>query len=148
MNTTQSTEPKPTTTNETDTASEQTVILTDNAAHKVWSLIVEEENADLRLRAFISGGGCSGFEYNFMFEDPNDEPQGHGDDSVFQKQITADNPFQQTDTATVTLVIDPMSLQYLIGATIDYKEDINGAQFVIRNPNAKTTCGCGSSFSA
>ena len=99
------------------------------AAAKVKSLINEEGNPSLKLRAFITGGGCSGFQYGFTFDEAV-EP----DDA----QIIKDN---------VTLLIDPMSFQYLVGAEIDYKEDVNGAQFVIRNPNAKTTCGCGSSFS-
>lgn len=102
---------------------------TDNAATKVKSLIEEEGNEALMLRVFVSGGGCSGFQYGFTFdEDVND-----GDTCV--------------EKAGVKLLIDPMSYQYLIGAEIDYTEGLEGAQFVIRNPNASTTCGCGSSFS-
>ena len=102
---------------------------TDAAAAKVKSLIEEESNPSLKLRVFISGGGCSGFQYGFTF----DESMNDGDTAV--------------EKAGVTLLIDPMSYQYLVGAEIDYKEDLQGAQFIIRNPNAQTTCGCGSSFS-
>jgi len=104
------------------------VVFTDAAAHKVGELITEEDNPDLKLRVFISGGGCSGFQYGFTF----DEKIEDGD--------------AQVENQGVTLLIDPMSVQYLMGAEIDYKEDLQGAQFIIRNPNAKTTCGCGSSF--
>jgi len=102
---------------------------TDDAAAKVKTLIEEENNPNLKLRVFISGGGCSGFQYGFTF----DESINDGDTAV--------------EKAGVTLLIDPMSYQYLVGAEIDYKEDLQGAQFIIRNPNAQTTCGCGSSFS-
>ena len=105
------------------------LIFTDNAAAKVKNLIDEEGNADLKLRVFVQGGGCSGFQYGFTFDDVVNE-----DDTTMEKN-------------GVSLLIDAMSYQYLIGAEIDYKEDLNGAQFVIRNPNATTTCGCGSSFS-
>ena len=105
------------------------VVFTDAAADKVSELIAEESNPELMLRVFISGGGCSGFQYGFTF----DEQVEDGD--------------SQVENRGVTLLIDPMSLQYLMGAEIDYKEDLQGAQFVIRNPNATTTCGCGSSFS-
>ena len=104
------------------------VVFTDAAAHKVGELIQEEDNPDLMLRVFVSGGGCSGFQYGFTFDDSKEE----GDSSV--------------ENQGVILVVDPMSVQYLMGAEIDYKEDLQGAQFVIRNPNATTTCGCGSSF--
>ncbi len=106
------------------------LVFTDSAAEKVRQLIEEEGNAELKLRVFVQGGGCSGFQYGFTF----DEETGD-DDTVMQKN-------------GVTLLIDAMSYQYLVGAEIDYKEDIEGAQFVIKNPNATTTCGCGSSFSA
>lgn len=102
---------------------------TDSAANKVKALIEEEGNSNLKLRIFVTGGGCSGFQYGFTF----DEVINDGDTSV--------------EKNGVTLLIDPMSYQYLAGAEIDYKEDLSGAQFVIRNPNASTTCGCGSSFS-
>jgi iron-sulfur cluster insertion protein len=106
------------------------VVFTDAAATKVGELIKEEQNPDLKLRVFISGGGCSGFQYGFTF----DENIEDGDSEVINQGVT--------------LVIDPMSVQYLMGAEIDYKEDLQGAQFIIRNPNATTTCGCGQSFSA
>jgi iron-sulfur cluster insertion protein len=107
---------------------EPQVLFTDAAAQKVRSLLDEEDNKGLKLRVFVTGGGCSGFQYGFTF----DENQEEGDTRV--------------DRGGVTLLVDPMSVQYLLGAEIDYKEDVQGAQFVIRNPNAKTTCGCGSSF--
>jgi len=106
------------------------LIFTDSAVAKVADLIAEEGNPELKLRVFVQGGGCSGFQYGFTFDEAVNE-----DDTL----ITKDN---------VTLLIDSMSFQYLVGAEIDYKEDINGSQFVIKNPNATTTCGCGSSFSA
>lgn len=103
---------------------------TDSAARKVKELIQEENNPALMLRVFVSGGGCSGFQYGFTF----DENINEGDTKV--------------ENGGVSLLIDPMSFQYLMGAEIDYQEGLDGAQFVIKNPNAKTTCGCGSSFSA
>lgn len=105
------------------------IVFTDAAALKVSELITEEDNPDLMLRVYVAGGGCSGFQYGFTFDEKKEE----GDSSV--------------ENQGVTLVIDPMSVQYLMGAEIDYKEDLQGAQFIIRNPNASTTCGCGSSFS-
>jgi iron-sulfur cluster insertion protein len=98
------------------------------AAAKVRELIAEEGNAALKLRVYIQGGGCSGFQYGFEF----DENQNEDDFAIV--------------TEGVTLLVDPLSLQYLAGASVDYSESLSGAQFVIRNPNAKTTCGCGSSF--
>jgi len=106
------------------------LLFSDAAAAKVRELIVEEGDEALMLRVFISGGGCSGFQYGFTF----DQAVGDGD-TVIEKD-------------GVKLLIDPMSFQYLAGAEIDYSEGLQGAQFVIRNPNARTTCGCGSSFSA
>ena len=106
------------------------LIFTDSAAAKVADLIAEEGNTDLKLRVFVQGGGCSGFQYGFTFDEAVNE-----DDTTFEKN-------------GVTLLVDSMSFQYLVGAEIDYKEDINGSQFVIKNPNATTTCGCGSPFSA
>ncbi|HAT39823.1 iron-sulfur cluster insertion protein ErpA [Polynucleobacter necessarius] len=106
------------------------LVFTDSAAAKVADLIAEEGNPELKLRVFVQGGGCSGFQYGFTFDDAVNE-----DDTRFEKN-------------GVTLLVDSMSFQYLVGAEIDYKEDINGSQFVIKNPNAQTTCGCGSSFSA
>lgn len=105
------------------------LVFTDSAADKVKQLIEEEGNPELKLRVFVQGGGCSGFQYGFTFDEDTNE-----DDTTMTKN-------------GVTLLIDSMSYQYLVGAEIDYKEDINGAQFVIKNPNASTTCGCGSSFS-
>lgn len=113
---------------ETDT--ESPLNFTESAATKVKALIDEEGNQDLKLRVFVTGGGCSGFQYGFTF----DENMNEGDTAV--------------EKNGVTLLIDPMSFQYLVGAEIDYTEGLEGAQFVIRNPNATTTCGCGSSFSA
>jgi iron-sulfur cluster insertion protein len=106
------------------------LVFTDSAARKVKELIDEEGNPDLKLRVFVSGGGCSGFQYGFTFDESVNE-----DDTSMVKE-------------GVTLLIDPMSYQYLVGAEIDYQESIEGAQFVIKNPNATSTCGCGSSFSA
>src|SRR5678815_2430065 len=106
------------------------LVFTDAAAAKVKTLIDEEGDPDLKLRVFVTGGGCSGFQYGFTFDETVNE-----DDTTLQK-------------AGVTLLIDPMSLQYLTGAEIDYQENVEGAQFVIKNPNASSTCGCGSSFSA
>lgn len=114
----------------TATESDVSLIFSDSAAEKVKSLIAEEGNPDLKLRVFVTGGGCSGFQYGFTFE----EEVGEDDFRV--------------DRSGVTLLIDSMSYQYLNGAEIDYKEGLNGAQFVIKNPNAQTTCGCGNSFSA
>ncbi len=105
------------------------LLFTDNAVNKVRDLIVEEGNNNLKLRVFVSGGGCSGFQYGFTFDESVSD-----DDTLVEK-------------SGVTLLIDPMSYQYLVGAEIDYTEGLEGAQFVIRNPNATTTCGCGSSFS-
>lgn len=105
------------------------LVFTDAAAAKVKDLLIEEGNPDLKLRVFVQGGGCSGFQYGFTF------------DEVINDDDTA------LDKDGVQLLVDPMSFQYLVGAEIDYKEDLEGAQFVIRNPNASTTCGCGSSFS-
>jgi iron-sulfur cluster insertion protein len=108
---------------------EAPLLFTDNAASKVRELIEEEGNAALKLRVFVTGGGCSGFQYGFTFDEEVAE-----DDTILEK-------------AGVTLLIDPMSFQYLSGAEIDYTEGLEGSQFVIKNPNATSTCGCGSSFS-
>ncbi|MBC7710105.1 MAG: iron-sulfur cluster insertion protein ErpA [Rhizobacter sp.] len=106
------------------------IIFTDAAANKVKDLIIDEQNPNLKLRVFVTGGGCSGFQYGFTFdEEVND------DDTQMLKN-------------DVTLLIDAMSYQYLIGAEIDYSDGLEGAQFVIKNPNATSTCGCGNSFSA
>ena len=105
-------------------------IFTDSAANKVKELIDEEGNPALKLRVFVTGGGCSGFQYGFTFDEEAAE-----DDTTMQKN-------------GVTLLVDPMSYQYLVGAEIDYTEGLEGSQFVIKNPNATSTCGCGSSFAA
>jgi iron-sulfur cluster insertion protein len=105
------------------------LVFTDAAAAKVKRLIEEEENQELKLRVFVTGGGCSGFSYGFSFDENRND-----DDTVVEKD-------------GVTLVVDPMSFQYLSGSEVDYKEGLQGSQFVIKNPNATTTCGCGSSFS-
>jgi iron-sulfur cluster insertion protein len=119
------------------------LIFTANAALKVWELIQEEENFNLKLRVFVTGGGCSGFQYGFAFDEAVNE-----DDTVITKIIDEEDSEGGGGGHAVQLLVDPMSFQYLVGSEIDYKEDIEGAQFIIRNPNAKTTCGCGSSFSA
>ena len=103
------------------------LIFTDAAAAKVRELLVEENNPGLKLRVFVQGGGCSGFQYGFTFDE----------------DVAEDTTIERDG---VQLLVDPMSFQYLVGAEIDYKDDLEGSQFVIRNPNANTTCGCGSSF--
>ena len=113
----------------TEIHDEADIVFSDSAANRVAQLIKEEKNPDLRLRVYITGGGCSGFSYGFTF----DENLKDGDSGVNKKGVQ--------------LVIDPMSYQYLMGSTVDYLEDLQGARFVVSNPNAKTTCGCGSSFS-
>lgn len=101
----------------------------DAAANKVKTLIAEEENPALKLRVYVTGGGCSGFQYGFTF----DEKVNDGDMTI--------------ENQTVTLVVDPMSLQYLVGGIVDYTEGLEGSRFYVNNPNATTTCGCGASFS-
>jgi iron-sulfur cluster insertion protein len=101
----------------------------DSAATRVQALIAEEENPDLKLRVYITGGGCSGFQYGFTF----DEKVNDGDTTIVN--------------SGVTLVVDPMSLQYLVGGVVDYTEGLEGSRFFVNNPNATTTCGCGASFS-
>ena len=124
--------------------SQLTLIFTDAAARKVKALIVDEEdNPRLNLRVFITGGGCSGFQYGFTFDETINP-----DDLVIEKILQADKDDGNGEIGLVRLLVDPLSLQYLQGAEIDYREDVSGAQFVIYNPNAKTTCGCGSSFAA
>lgn len=108
---------------------ETTLVFTESAANKVAELIAEENNPNLKLRVSISGGGCSGFQYGFTFDEAVND-----DDFIIEKN-------------KVQLLVDAMSYQYLSGAEIDYREDLEGARFIIRNPHAKTTCGCGSSFS-
>lgn len=104
------------------------LIFTDAAVEKVRELLIEEGSPELKLRVFVQGGGCSGFQYGFTFDELVND-----DDTIIDKD-------------GVQLLVDAMSFQYLVGAEIDYKDDLDGAQFVIRNPNASTTCGCGSSF--
>ena len=103
--------------------------LTARAVHKVRELVEEEENANLKLRVYITGGGCSGFQYGFSFEESAEE-----DDTVIQRD-------------GVSVLVDPMSFQYLVGSEVDYTEGLEGSRFVVLNPNATTTCGCGASFS-
>jgi iron-sulfur cluster insertion protein len=110
-------------------AADAPLIFTDAAARKVGQLIEQEGNSALKLRVYVQGGGCSGFQYGFTF----DEEVQEGDTEI--------------ENGGVTLLVDPLSVQYLMGAEIDYREDLSGAQFIIRNPNATTSCGCGSSFS-
>ncbi|MDX1636054.1 MAG: iron-sulfur cluster insertion protein ErpA [Marinobacter sp.] len=105
------------------------LFFSDTAVAKVRELVEEEENPNLKLRVFVTGGGCSGFQYGFSFDDNQDD-----DDTAIEK-------------GGVTLLVDPMSYQYLVGATIEYQEGLQGSQFVVQNPNASSTCGCGSSFS-
>lgn len=105
------------------------LILTDKAVEKIGQLMAQEANQDLKLRVFVTGGGCSGFSYGFTFDDIVAE-----DDTIVEKD-------------GVAALIDPMSFQYLVGAEVDYQEGLEGARFVINNPNAETTCGCGASFS-
>ena len=107
---------------------DEPIKFSDSAATKVNELIAEEGNTDLKLRVYITGGGCSGFQYGFTFDETVND-----DDTRIEKN-------------GVTVLIDSMSIQYLSGAEIDYTENLSGSQFVIRNPNATTTCGCGSSF--
>lgn len=113
----------------TEVATMEPIIFTSDAASKVNEMITEEGDTSLKLRVYVTGGGCSGFQYSFAFDD-----QAGEDDMVIEKD-------------GVTLLVDGMSFQYLMGATIDYQEGLEGSRFVITNPNATSTCGCGSSFS-
>ena len=115
--------------NDVLTTAEPEVIFTSAAATKVRELLVDENNPALKLRVFVTGGGCSGFSYGFTFDDSEKEGDSH---------------FLNGD---VTMLVDPMSFQYLVGSEVDYVEGLNGSQFVVHNPNATATCGCGSSFS-
>ena len=115
--------------NPTFSASSIIMNLSDSAANKVRTLIQEEENNNLKLRVFVTGGGCSGFEYGFTFDEDVED-----DDTRIDKE-------------GVTLLIDALSYQYLAGSVVDYKEDLQGSRFTVENPNAITTCGCGNSFS-
>jgi len=107
----------------------QPIEVTDSAVRKVQKLLEEEENPELKLRVFVTGGGCSGFQYGFSF----DEKQNDGDLAI--------------EKGGIKVVVDPLSLQYLMGSKVDYTEGLQGARFIVDNPNAETTCGCGSSFS-
>ncbi len=107
----------------------QPLEVTDSAVKKVQMLLEEEENPELKLRVFVTGGGCSGFQYGFSF----DEKQNDGD--------------LAREKDGITVVVDPLSIQYLMGSKVDYTEGLQGARFIVDNPNAETTCGCGSSFS-
>lgn len=126
--------------------SQPPVIVTYAAAKKVWELVQEEGNNDLKLRVYVIGGGCSGFQYGFAFEEAIKEG-----DIIIHKTVSAnDNDSGEEgegEGSPVQFIVDPMSIMYLTGAEIDYQEDLSGARFIIRNPNAETTCGCGSSFS-
>ncbi|WP_026340266.1 iron-sulfur cluster insertion protein ErpA [Amphritea japonica] len=114
----------------TETTDQQlTMVFSDSAAAKVKTLIEEDQNDNLKLRVYITGGGCAGFSYGFTFDEAVAD-----DDTLFEND-------------GVNMVVDPMSYQYLVGSVVDYKEGLQGSQFVIDNPNATTTCGCGSSFS-
>jgi len=113
----------------TETATMEPITFTSSAASKVSDMINEEGDTSLKLRVYVTGGGCSGFQYSFAFDD----------------QVAEDDTAIETEG--VTLLVDAMSFQYLVGATIDYQEGLEGARFVISNPNATSTCGCGSSFS-
>ena len=170
-------------------AAPASVVFTENAAKRVFELMQEENNTNLKLRVYIEGGGCSGFQYGFTFDEtasPDDQvvkreivlkgseedEGGEGsssgtaavnetanpDDQVVKREIASADKAEEDDggegdnglssgTAAVELLIDPLSFQYLVGAEIDYVDDLEGERFVIRNPNAQTTCGCGSSFS-
>lgn len=110
------------------------VNITKNAVKKIFDMLNEEQNLNLKLRVFVQGGGCSGFQYGFTF----DEDVNYDDFQIVKKEQGQD----------ICFLIDPLSMQYLVGATVDYKEDLNGAQFIISNPNATSTCGCGSSFAS
>lgn len=130
------------------------ILFSTSAAQKVWELIEEEGNPQLMLRVYITGGGCSGFQYGFTFDEIVN-PDDTVIEKIIHKKAANDEQDEEDDDGdegssgiTVKLLVDPMSFQYLVGAEIDYKSDLNGEQFIIRNPNAKTTCGCGSSFSA
>lgn len=114
--------------------------ITEAAASKVWELIKEEGNPNLKLRVYVTGGGCSGLQYGFTFDETI-----QSDDVVVSKTLPSS---QENPRPTIHVLVDSLSLQYLNGAEIDYKNDLEGEQFIIRNPNAKTTCGCGSSFAS
>ncbi len=123
---------------EVKTYTPQPITVTENAATKIANLLVDEGNLALKLRVYIEGGGCSGLQYGFTF-----------DNDVTPEDFTVTKALEKTigELQAIDLVVDSVSYQYLVGAEIDYEANINGEQFIIRNPNAATTCGCGSSFS-
>lgn len=110
----------------------EAITFTDAAAKRVQELLAEEGNYNLKLRVYITGGGCSGFQYGFAFDEETKE-----DDTIVSKEV---------ESTTVEVVVDALSMMYLMGAQIDYQESLQGAHFVVKNPNAQTTCSCGSSF--
>ena len=112
-----------------ETFTPEPLVITDSAVSKVRELVEEEENPDLKLRVYVTGGGCSGFQYGFAFEE-----LGAEDDAVIEKQ-------------GITVLVDALSYPYLVGATLNYEEGLQGSRFQVENPNASSTCGCGSSFS-
>ena len=112
-----------------ETVTPDPIIFTDNAARRVKVLVADEESKDIKLRVYVTGGGCSGFQYGFTFDDQVAE-----DDTVVAKE-------------GVAMIVDALSYQYLVGAEVDYEEGLQGSRFLVKNPNAKATCGCGSSFS-
>lgn len=112
-----------------ETVTPEPIVFTDNAARRVKDLVADEGDENLKLRVYVTGGGCSGFQYGFTFDDQVAE-----DDTVVGK-------------GGVSMVVDALSYQYLVGAEVDFEEGLQGSRFLVRNPNAKSTCGCGSSFS-
>lgn len=114
------------------------ITCTDSAAKRIGELMVEEGNYNLKLRIYITGGGCSGFQYGFAFDENTRE-----DDEIVEKEV----PINEAETLNVKLLVDSLSLMYLTGAQVDYVENLQGAHFTVKNPNAETTCSCGSSFS-
>ena len=117
--------------------SNMTLGLTENAANRVWQLIEDEQDYELKLRVYITGGGCSGFQYGFTFVRETEE-----DDLIFTQEVMIGGL-----PKVITYIVDPLSISYLQGAEVDFLESLQGAHFIIKNPNAQTTCGCGSSFS-
>jgi iron-sulfur cluster insertion protein len=127
-------------------ATQASIQLTQAAARRIWELLSQEGNYNLKLRIYITGGGCSGFQYGFAFDEAL-QP----DDCVVSTQVEGENGEEShggenSGGANVSTVVDPLSLMYLNGATVDYVESLQGAHFTVKNPNAQTTCSCGSSF--
>lgn len=123
-------------------SSQPQINISDAAACKVAELITDEQDNSLQLRVYITGGGCSGFQYGFTFDKESNE-----DDYIIHKELPANQDNAKYLVQQITLLVDALSMQYLENADIDYSDDVHGARFIITNPNAKTTCGCGSSFS-